>query len=84
MNNISNDFVCDNNLKMFVESNLLVEWREEDIEKHHCIVCKRFCGVECDSHGIPTTHGLCMTKNGLYEVHEINDTCSDFELDRNY
>ena len=78
MNKFKNTIVDEDTILVFSE-NQLYEWREKDIKNRHCIVCKRFCGVDIDSDGIPTTHGLCFSKKGFYEVHEINDTCDNFE-----
>lgn len=84
MSKDSNDFEISNKGRMFVNDNRLYTYQTEDIREKHCIVCKRFCGIECDSKGFPTSHGLCISPDNLYEIHEKNDTCKYFEIKKEF
>lgn len=84
MSKDSNDFEISNKVRMFVNDNRLYTYQAEDIREKHCIVCKRFCGIECDSKGFPTSHGLCISPDNLYEIHEKNDTCKYFEIKKEF
>lgn len=84
MSKDSNDFEISNKVRMFVNDNRLYTYQTEDIREKHCIVCKRFCGIECDSKGFPTSHGLCISPDNLYEIHEKNDTCKYFEIKKEF
>ena len=80
----NNDYVVRNSSETFVNDRLFYKYQDEDILEKHCIVCKRFCGLECDSKGFPTSHGLCISPDNLYEIHEKNDTCKYFEIKKEF